>query len=201
MLYENQIVSLFPVIVPDPKRPAFTGSGLGPAGLQIRSLAIAERNVLHGGDSEVRFRFLTSTDDDSECHLLRRLGVEDTGVTIVSLEPAVIRSTLRLRTALLLDRQPGGAEAIHRQMSCATWVRAPRATDETSFAGIEDLRERHLAVAVAMLLDELACMRVTPFGAHRFELAAELVKAAAIDAGFEALAAQVARMRLSALQR
>lgn len=199
MIYQNQTVALFPCIEPDPVRPAFVGSGLGPAGLRIRSCAIAALNEFHGGDCEVRIRFLASNDDSSERILLKTLCLEDAGVTIVCLEPVVIRSTLRLRTALLLDNQPGGAEAMHREISCSTWARAVRATDASSFGDMSDLRERDCAVAVAILLDELAGRSVTPDGRGKFELAAELLTATAVEAGLDALARRVAGMRSAAL--
>lgn len=199
MIYQNQTVALFPCIEPDPSRAAFVGTGLGPAGLRIRSCAIAALNELHGGDTEVRLRFLTSTDDSSEGALLKNLDLEDAGVTIICLEPSVIRSTLRLRTALLLDSQPGGAEALHRQISCSTWVRAVRPADASSYQSISDLRERDCTVAVSMLLDELARRRVTQFGQRKFEVAVELLKASANEAGFDTLAGRIAGMRSAAL--
>ena len=199
MIYQDQTIALFLSTVADPARAGLAGSGLAPAGRRIQSLAIAALDVLHGGESEVRLRFLTADDDRSERDLLRTLGIEATGATIVCVDPVAVRSALRLRTALLLDCQPGGAETLHREISCATWVRAVSGLDASTLEDIADDREQHCAMAALLLLGELASRRVTPFADAMFERTAKLLKASAAETALRALADHVPGMRAAAL--
>ncbi|WP_439533475.1 hypothetical protein [Polymorphobacter sp.] len=201
MIYKDQTIALILSTTADPERAGFADSGLSLAGMRIQSVAIAALNIFHGEDSEVRLRFVTSNDDRSERDLLRNLNVEDAGVTLICADPAVVRTTLRLRTSLLLDNQRGGAEAVHRQLACATWLAAGRQVDASLLGDLGNRREKHLAMAAAILLDELVDRRITPLGACRFELAAELLQESAAEAGFDALAGRIVELRLAALQR
>lgn len=199
MLFSNQTVAYHVSTEPDPNRTNLTGTSLAAAGTRIRSLAIVTLNTFHCGDSEVLIRFLTADDDTEERDLLRSLHLESDGVTIVCFDPATVRTTMRLRTMLLLDNQQGAAESLHRQLSAARWTAPGRPDTATSFRITASRKEGQCQRAAVLLLDELAGFAITPFGKAQFDRAAALLKTSADADGLKALAANVAIMRLAAL--